>query len=104
MDCGRPTEWGVHRRPAADFSGLPYISILPPKMPRDQVFMGVAIAAACLAGLWKGRWFLTNTRKGRRLVGWLGENSALWILRGLLASGLLFGILLAGGIINPVRW
>ena len=73
-------------------------------MPRDQVFIGVAIALLCLVGLWKDRWFLANTRKGQRLVGWFGEKAAIWGLRFFLALGVLFGIRLSADMIRPVVW
>lgn len=73
-------------------------------MPNEQILMGFAVAALCAAGLWKDRWFLANTKKGRRLAAWLGETKALWVLRGLFGVGILFGLLLAGDVIRPVHW
>lgn len=66
--------------------------------------MGVGVVVLCAAGLWQDRWFLRNTKKGQRLIRWFGEERAVWILRSLLSAGALFGLLLATGIINPVRW
>jgi hypothetical protein len=66
--------------------------------------MGMAVALLCATGLWHDRWFLENTGKGQRLVRWLGEANALWTLRGLFVAGILFGVLLAVGIITPIRW
>ena len=66
--------------------------------------MGMAVALLCAAGLWHDRWFLENTGKGQRLVRRLGEANALWTLRGLFAAGALLGLLLAVGIITPIRW
>lgn len=66
--------------------------------------MGVAIVAACLLLLFKERWFLAETAKGRRLVQWFGELQALWVLRGLLLIIAVLGSLLAAGIIRPIRW
>lgn len=73
-------------------------------MPPEQVFIGGATAALCLAGIWKGPWLLEHTRKGQRLVNWFGPDRAPWVLRFAMISGAIFGILLAIGIINPIRW
>ena len=73
-------------------------------MPLEQIFIGSVSAALCLAGIWHDRWLLTETKKGKRLVAWFGEHRALWVLRGLLAAGLLFGVLLATNVIRPIRW
>ncbi|QDU38272.1 hypothetical protein Mal4_25990 [Maioricimonas rarisocia] len=73
-------------------------------MPYDQIFIGGATAILCLVGLWNEAWILAHTTKGRRLIGWFGEQRGLWVLRVVLSLGFLFGALLASGIINPVRW
>jgi hypothetical protein len=69
----------------------------------DQLLIGGVTAAICAAGLWNQAWLLAETPKGRRLVGWCGEAAAPWVLRLLLSLGLGFGLLLACGVINPVR-
>ena len=73
-------------------------------MPREQIFIGITVAVLFAAGLCKDRWFLTHTKKGKRLVGWFGEDNAIWVLRGLFGLGVLFGLLLAMNVIRPVRW
>jgi hypothetical protein len=73
-------------------------------MPNEQVLMGIFVALLCAAGLWHEQWFLANTRKGQRLVGWFGLHRAALVLRLLLGIGVLFGILLAADVIRPVRW
>ncbi|MFG0332670.1 MAG: hypothetical protein ACF8TS_04835 [Maioricimonas sp. JB049] len=73
-------------------------------MPYDQIFIGGTTAILCLLGLWNEAWVLSETSKGRRLTGWFGQQRGLWVLRVILCLGLLFGVLLAMGIINPVRW
>lgn len=73
-------------------------------LPAEQVFIGGTTAAMCLAGLCREGWLLQETRKGQRLSRWLGDESAVWVLRLLLACGLGFGVLLAVGVINPVRY
>jgi hypothetical protein len=70
----------------------------------EQVLIGVTVALLCGLGLWHDRWLLSGTRKGQRLVGWFGEQRGLWVLRVLLVSGALFGLLLATDVIRPVRW
>ncbi|MCA9075047.1 MAG: hypothetical protein KDA93_08445 [Planctomycetaceae bacterium] len=73
-------------------------------MPTEQIFIGLVTSALCGIGLYREFWFLTETNKGRWLVEKCGLTSALWILRGLLTLGVIFGLSLAMGIINPVRW
>lgn len=73
-------------------------------MEPEQVFIGSATAILCLLGLWQNAWFLEHTRKGRRLADRLGIRNARWVVRGLFAAGAVFGVLLAAGVINPVRW
>jgi len=73
-------------------------------MIEEQTMMGVFIVLLCLTGLWADRWLLTRTKKGQRLVGWFGESRARWVLRGLFVAGILFGLLLARGIIQPISW
>ena len=58
----------------------------------------------CLVGLSRESWFLRQTSKGRRLVDHCGSPTAKWFLRVLLACGVLFGIALATGVVNPIRW
>jgi hypothetical protein len=66
--------------------------------------MGVALVLTCLLVLLRERWFLAETGKGQRLVKRFGVNGATWLLRGLLLAGAVFGGLLAGGVIQPVKW
>jgi hypothetical protein len=73
-------------------------------MNLEQVLVGGLTAALCVTGLWHDDWLLTNTRKGRKLIAWFGDDRAPWVLRTLLALGLGFGLLLATGILNPIRW
>ena len=73
-------------------------------MSKEQIFIGVTVAVLCVAGLCKDRWFLAHTKKGKRLIRWLGEEKAIWLLRGLFGLGILFGLLLATDIISPVKW
>ena len=73
-------------------------------MVNSQMAMGLSIMATCLFGLWHHRWLLENTHKGQRMVRWFGEVRGLWVLRGLLVAGALFGFLLAINIIHPIHW
>lgn len=73
-------------------------------MPRHQILMGIAVAAISLLGLCNGRWFLENTKKGQRLIGWFGPDRAILVLRGLFLLAMVLGILLAADVIRPVRW
>jgi len=70
----------------------------------EQVFIGLATSGLCAAGLVREGWFLSETPKGQWLVESFGTRNALWLLRALFALGILFGLALATGIVNPVRW
>lgn len=72
--------------------------------PKEQILIGSVTALLCVFGLVKSEWILQNTKKGERLVRWFGETRAIWILRGLLVLGGLFGVLLASNIIKPIQW
>lgn len=73
-------------------------------MIQHHVLMGGLIVVLCgLVGS-KERWVLENSKNGQRLVRWFGQHSAIWVLRGLVAFGMIFGALLAIGIIRPIQW
>ena len=73
-------------------------------MSGEQILIGLTTSALCGAGLYRDVWFLTETRKGQKLAAVCGAEKALWILRGLLAAGIVFGMSLATGVVNPIRW
>ncbi len=73
-------------------------------VPGDQIAMGIGCVLVCAAGLWFDRWFLAETAKGRALAQRLGEERGLWVLRVLFGGGIVFGVLLATGIVNPIQW
>ena len=73
-------------------------------MPTDQIFIGAMVAGLCSIGVFKSRWFLQHTGKGKWLAEKCGEQTSLWMLRGLLGTGAFFGILLACNVIRPLQW
>ena len=73
-------------------------------MVSPQVFMGGAMALLCCAAFRYDRWFLAETKKGRRLVKAFGEIRAVWIWRMLALLGVIFGVCLATGIVSPLHW
>ena len=73
-------------------------------MSKEQILVGALVALVSLHGLWKADWLLEHTRKGQKLVGWLGPEKALWVLRGLLIAAVVFGVLLATNVVRPIRW
>lgn len=66
--------------------------------------MGIAMVLFCLMILFRERWFLAETNKGQRLVRRFGDSGALWVLRSILVTIAIVGILLATGVIHPIRW
>lgn len=80
------------------------ISPFEDTVPRDQILMGIAIAAVCLLGLLGAKWFQRETKKGRRFTEWFGEERGLLVLRLLFGVGILLGALLATDVIRPMQW
>ena len=74
-----------------------------PTISQDTA-MGAGIITLCVMLLFRDRWILEQTRKGRRLVEWCGPVRAPWVLRAVLLVGITFGGLLAGGVIRPIQW
>ena len=70
----------------------------------EQQFMGTAVALLCGIGWDHQRWLITKTAKGQRLVQWFGNPGGTWVLRGLLGTGVILGVLLAGDVIRPIQW
>lgn len=60
-------------------------------MRGDQILIGSIIAISCAAGFGYQTWLLTESRHGRRFVRWFGPERARWVLRAVLAAGILFG-------------
>ena len=73
-------------------------------MLREQMAMGLGVAALSLLGLFQSSWLIARTRKGQWLVNRLGPERGLWGLRAALLLAAAFGVALATGWINPVRW
>jgi hypothetical protein len=73
-------------------------------MIRQNVLVGVIVVALCVMVASRDRWVLDHTKKGKRLVDWFGPDRAIWVLRLLLFIGIVFGGLLAAGIIRPIQW
>ncbi|MBL8851073.1 MAG: hypothetical protein JNG89_15445 [Planctomycetaceae bacterium] len=72
--------------------------------PADQIFMGTASAVMCVVGLRYSVWLIEQTRKGQRLAELLGAARALMAVRAFLVCGAVLGVLLAFGVVNPLRW
>ena len=70
----------------------------------QHVLIGVGVVVLCIMGLIKERWFLENSANGRRLVHWCGATAAPTVFKGLMAMAIVFGALLAAGIIRPIQW
>lgn len=73
-------------------------------MKLEQMLIGVMTATLCAAGIVKRAWFLSETKKGRSLVRRLGVARAKAVTLAFFSVGLLFGLALACGILNPIRW
>lgn len=73
-------------------------------MTNERILIGTVTAALCVIGLWHHHWLLYETSKGQRLIAWFGDVRALWVLRALLTLGIVFGCLLALGVLRPIEW
>ena len=72
--------------------------------PHDHLLMGLGISGMSLACLARHRWLLANTSKGQRLVRSFGEPTARLVFALVCLGGIVFGSLLALGVIQPVAW
>lgn len=73
-------------------------------MSRESLFLGIGTALIGAVGLLRQQWLLAETPKGRMLVESVGWARARW-LHGAACLGLLvFGALLATGVLAPWRW
>lgn len=70
----------------------------------SQVFIGIAVSILCGLALRHDQWFVHRTPKGQRLMAAVGETRAVWIWRAFLLLGVVFGVCLATGQINPMIW
>ncbi len=70
----------------------------------ENALIGGAVLIFSLFGLIKEQWFLAHTRKGQRLTEWFGPARAIWVLRVIFLTGIVFGALLAAGTIQPIQW
>lgn len=70
----------------------------------ENVLIGTFVAVFSLWGLFKQQWFLAETSKGQKLTQRFGSARAIWILRLIFLTGLIFGTLLATGLIQPIDW
>lgn len=73
-------------------------------MVTEQLLMGGLIAGLCVLGLWHSAWFLRETRKGQRIVGWFGPGRGLVVLRLLFCVGAVLGVLIALGVLRGIAW
>jgi hypothetical protein len=72
-------------------------------LTQDSI-MGAGVVLLCLMIWSRERWFLEQTQKGQWLTTRYGSDRAPWVLRGMLLGGIVFGGLLASGIIRPIQW
>lgn len=70
----------------------------------ENELIGGAVLLFSLLGLIKEQWFLANTRKGQRLTEWFGPARAIWVMRVIFVTGIIFGALLAASMIQPIQW
>ena len=73
-------------------------------MIHQHVLVGSVIIALCVLLVSNEQRILERTVKGQRLIRWFGPDFAPWVFRGLMAGGIIFGGLLAAGIIRPMTW
>ena len=70
----------------------------------ENILIGSFIVVFSAWGLFKEQWFLAETSKGQKLTQWFGPARAPWVLRLIFLVGLIFGALLAAGVIQPIDW
>lgn len=70
----------------------------------QHVLIGGMVVLLSLYVLSREQWVLQSTAKGQRLIRWFGADTAPWVLRTLSAGAMLFGGLLATGVIRPIQW
>ncbi|MFK7776541.1 MAG: hypothetical protein QM501_00285 [Gimesia sp.] len=70
----------------------------------ENELIGGAVLLFSFLGLIKEQWFLANTRKGQRLTKWFGPARAIWVMRVIFVTGIIFGGLLATSMIQPIQW
>lgn len=73
-------------------------------MNKEQIFMGTAIAIVSIVGLWRSRWFIENTSKGRLLRELCGATHGRLLLQLLLTLFALLGFGLALDLVQPIQW
>lgn len=73
-------------------------------MNGTQILMGLVIVGGCLMGCRNERLILTETKYGSLIRKVCGERNAPTVLRILLFTGGVLGILLAANILKPIRW
>jgi hypothetical protein len=66
--------------------------------------VGTIFVVFCTTILFHERWVLEKTSKGQSLVRWFGPAAAIWVLRTATFFGVIFGSLLAAGIVRPIQW
>ena len=67
----------------------------------EQQLIGLIVALLGGLAWYHRRWLLEQTPKGRGLVEWLGFDRARWVFGALVATIVVFGVLLACNVIRP---
>lgn len=75
-----------------------------PLMPRESLVIGIGTALVGVFGLLRREWLLAETPKGRFLVTSMGLQKARSVVMFLCGVLLIFGSLLATGVLQPLRW
>lgn len=73
-------------------------------MSRESLLLGLGTALIGATGLVRREWWLTETPKGRFLVESMGPMKARLLHAGICLVFLVFGVLLASGVLTPLRW
>lgn len=73
------------------------------RMVPQHVAMGLGIVFVSLILLLNQQRLLADSRYGRQLRHWFGEERAPLVLRGLLALTAIFGVLLAIEVVRPLN-
>ena len=73
-------------------------------VPKEQIFIGSVFAVVCVIVVWQAPWMCEHSRFGQSLARRLGERAGVWTIRAIFGGLAVLGVLLASGVVSPLRW